>query len=162
MSTSANRVGELFKFSLPDYPEYTFGVTRAEIIEIGSVDSITKVPFAPHYVVGLAEWQERLITVVDLGRMLTDKSSNDKSNLGEDIKTQQKLVISQVAVSDKLLLIGWPIIDSGSFTSVSVLARKSEILHPFSSSLIHEVIEIDNVPIILLTLSGNSLWHSGK
>jgi purine-binding chemotaxis protein CheW len=79
-----------------------YGVDIGQVQEIGSIEEVTRVPGAPLHVKGVMNLRGKIITIVDMKRLLGFASLIDAANA---FSTNDRIIVAQVGMSVIGLLV---------------------------------------------------------
>ena len=139
----------LLQFKVPGLPELALAVTLQEVLEVTELGSITRVPFAPPFLVGLSEWRGSLVSVVDMADLLC------RDALPRPYRaTGAYYLIAKVSVGNRLDTIAWSIVSGASMLSAPSQVPQASSPYKLLSQGIYAAITISDIPLVLLNLAG--------
>ncbi len=138
---------QLFQFTVPGLSQMPLAVPLAQVLEVTELARIAPIPFAPVFVLGIAEWRSDMITVVDLAVRLCDDMDSQITQY-----SGWRYVIVQAVMDAKLNIVAWPILPGASVLSVPTHVPQAEVSGHLSSAMVYAALTLYDRSVALLNL----------
>jgi chemotaxis signal transduction protein len=144
-----SRISQLFQFMVPGFPSLSLALTMQEVLEVGELPVITPIPFAPQFVLGLSEWRDEIVTVVDLALKLCGPMPPRQYTI-----SFSHYLIAQVVLGEQLDVVAWPILSKAGAVIVPPRAFKAESPVDLFGPMVHTTVLLADRPVSVLNLQG--------
>ena len=144
-----HHTAHLFRFTVPNLPEMAFVIAQQEVVEVSEIPPLTRVPFAPFFVIGISKWRARLLTVIDMASAFL--SSHPKTPFAE---SNRRYLITQTAIDTGSEFIAWPVEIGSRVQSVSSQVLAAEKPPHLNPAMMRTVIHVENETLIWLNVEG--------
>jgi purine-binding chemotaxis protein CheW len=162
--TSGRRHIIVFSTAEPQPGEQTlsFGLSISQVPEILSPLSLTPVPAAPDFVLGLVNWRDRPVPVVDLTTRLGLAASRPPGQTRLIIARDRGLVpSSSPGETNTGTLVGFPVRPATRLLRLPVAHRPCRLPLPLDQSLTRGIVELENEVLVIPDVR-NILWPGPK
>lgn len=139
----------LLSFKVPGLPDLALAVALQEVLEVTELGSVTEVPFAPHFLMGLSEWRGSVVTVVDMADVLC-KSTPPRPAL----PSGSRQLVARVIVNEQADAIAWSILPGASIIAAPSQAPQANIPFILLPEGVYAAVTLSGVPLVLLNLAG--------
>jgi chemotaxis signal transduction protein len=136
---------DLLVFMVTGLPNLSLAVAMIEALETTDLLAATPVPLAPPAVLGVSNWHGNAVTVVDLARLLCDRSFPLAAG-------GYRFLVVQVIVNGKLDYVAWPILPGAAIYRASAQVPQAEQLDFLNPALVRASIVEGDRSLILLNL----------
>lgn len=123
-----------------------FALDIGNVISIERMERVTPLPETPHYVIGMIEYRDKIITIVDLRSWLNKQS---------EAKEQQERIIT-VEYSDKIIGV---IVDSAT-EIIDYQEEKLQEVKQISTDKAKKIINLEKENRIILVLDLSTLFSN--
>lgn len=137
---------QLLTFAVPGLPDLSLAVSLSEVFESTRFTTFTPLPFTPPAILGLCEWHDHIITVIDLACLL----SGDSTPL--ELASWRGLVAQVILNNRQLDHIAWPILPGARLHPAPLQALRMDLPGFLNPGFIRASIQLDNQAVILLNL----------
>jgi hypothetical protein len=141
----------LMQFRAPGLPQTALAVTLPEVLAVTTLHLVTPVPFSRRFVLGLSEWDERLITVIDLAAALSETCAMPNCSIPDSNGCH---LVAQVVVDNQIDIVAWPILPGAEIPAIPSQAPQAEVPLQFFPAAIHCALDLAGQDVVLLDLGG--------
>lgn len=142
---------QLFQFTVPGMPELTLALALPEVLEIASLSQVVPVPFAPPFVLGVHEWRDGIITVIDLAAALQPGTA-PPNEPGDDLDAHY--LVAQVVSDTQRELVAWPVLPGASAISAPSQVPQAEMPAQLPAGGVRASISLADQTVVLIDLPG--------
>ncbi len=139
----------LLSFKTPGLPDLSLAVALQEVLEVAELGSITEIPCAPHVLLGLSEWRDRVVTVVDMANVLC----KDTLPRPAPLANWHHLVV-RVVIGEQVDAIAWSILPGASIIAAPPQAPQTSVPIDLRPQGIYAAVTLLDTPHVLLNLTG--------
>lgn len=136
---------DLLVFTVPGLPNLSLAVAMIEVLESAELIPPTPIPLAPPEVLGLSDWHGNAVAVVDLARLLCDRSVPLAAG-------DRRFLVVQAIVNAQLDYVAWPILPGATVYRASAQIPQAEQPDFLNPALVRAPIIADGHSLILLNL----------
>ncbi len=145
-------LGRIIVFSIaepfPGKQPLSFGLSISQVPEILASLPTIPVPGAPAFVLGLANWRDRPLPVIDLAERLKLTPSSSTNGSG-------RVIIARGAgVSGEDVLIGFPIRPAIRVLRLPIAHQPSSRVLPLDPALIRGIVELEDETLVIPDMRG--------
>jgi chemotaxis signal transduction protein len=141
----------LMQFRTPGLPQTVLAVMLPEVLAVTKLRSVMPVPFSRRFVLGLSEWDNRLITVIDLAAALSGTCATSNGSIPD---SNGCYLVAQVVVDNQIDVIAWPILLGAEIPTIPSQAPQAEVPLQLFPAAIHCALDLDGQDVVLLDLGG--------
>jgi hypothetical protein len=139
----------LLSFKVPGLPDLALALALQEVLEVTELGSVTEVPFAPHFLMGLSEWRGSVVTVVDMADVLCKSTPPRPAS-----PSGSRQLVARVIADGQADAIAWSILPGASIIAAPSQAPQANVLVPLLPEGVYAAVTLAGAPHVLLNLAG--------
>ena len=140
---------KLLSFKVPGLSDLALALALQEVLEVTELGSVTEVPFAPHFLMGLSEWRGSVVTVVDLADTLCKSTPPRPAS-----PSGSRHLVVRVIANGQADAIAWSILPGASIIAAPSQAPQANISVSLLPEGVYTAVTLSGAPHVLLNLAG--------
>jgi chemotaxis signal transduction protein len=146
MSSAEHRLArQLFLFGIEQIDGWALGVSTRQVLTVTSIEAIGRVPLASAFVYGIAQWQDRLVTVIDLGAAILGIPADHTL-----ITESTRFLIGQFLIDEHIEIVAWPIQGEAGTFNIPDLVYQAPPPVGISQTVVDQTFSANNQFVLML------------